>query len=168
MLSDQHYIHNASSLYLVTRTSLEGSLFSSILQMNYSTGMAQIGCLLAGNWKAQSLSSKSLMWHETEYLPAGVTLWPCLGLWGLLRPAKPRVPLRNVAQTWLQFSPHHTEMFGLSYSYKSTTVWCIHISWSLCQALADDVRQTHRGVDHVKAAMVWGQRLHPIKMAAGR
>lgn len=120
MLSDQHYIHNASSLYLVTRTFWRGLCFHVLFRWTFSTGMTQIGCLLAVNWKAPSLSSRSLMWHETEELPAGVTLWPCLGLLGLLRPAKPRVPLRNVAQTWLQFSPHHTEMFGLSYSYKNS------------------------------------------------
>lgn len=66
-----------------------------------------ISCRLEGT----VVDSKSFLWDETEYLPAGVfALRPCLGLWGLLWHVLNSGYLRNVAQTWQRLSRQHPDM----------------------------------------------------------
>lgn len=67
--------------------------------------------LISCRLKATVLSSKSFLWDETEYLPAGVSLRPCLGLLGLLWHSQTGY-LRNVVQTWLELDSQQPELCG--------------------------------------------------------
>lgn len=59
------------------------------------------------------LNSKSFLWDEIQYLPAGVKLWPPSGPQGFALAQWNSGYLRNVAQAWQELNRQHPEMFGL-------------------------------------------------------
>lgn len=122
--------------------------------------------LISSRLKGTVLDSKSILWDETEYLPAGVTLRPCLGLQGLLWYSQTQgTRHRNVPQIW-QEQTDSAMRWSACVCCKTRLFRSCCISWSLCQT--SETTQTHRDVGRVEAAMLWGQLFHPFIMAPGK
>lgn len=95
--NDQSSIPTKPTLGSHTHSFLENKLSWAVIWQDFAIrlcfqllfrqlcgGLTQLNLLLVADWKAQAWDSKSFLWDEIEYLPAGVTQWPSLGLKGSL------------------------------------------------------------------------------------
>lgn len=111
--SDVYYKINTRNTRVRPENKLRRATFSrsSLFSFRISPSSCwpdPVEMLISCRLKATVLSSKSFLWDETEYLPAGVSLRPCLGLLGLLWHSQTGY-LRNVVQTWLELDSQHPE-----------------------------------------------------------